>query len=384
MRVAVVGAGVVGVTTAYELAVDGHEVTVFERRPTVAEEGSFATAGVFGSGQAAFWPQPIAARPWWHFGRGPDGSGAQLNLQRLATFCQERLHELTRALTLSCEKTAGQLILLQGSEEKRSAEPIVDGLRAAGVRVEVLDAEAARRIEPGLSAAPLEAAVHLPQDGAINVRQFVQAMRHEAMRLGTTFRFDQIVRGVSSGTLQCESGPMSFDAIVICAGSEGAALLPHLPAAARTRRIHGVTLSAPVRHIDLHPEIGPSAAVLDLRHRVAMVRLGQRVRLAALDPADSTPEATDKSLQPLFRALDLWFPGTLVLRDAQRWKSTVAVTSDGLPLIGESGIPGVWLNLAHGMHGSALASGCARLLAERMAGLDTAVDLAPFSVARWR
>ena len=58
MRVAVIGAGVIGVTTAYELAADGHEVTVFERRGTVAAESSFANAGLVAPGYVTPWAAP--------------------------------------------------------------------------------------------------------------------------------------------------------------------------------------------------------------------------------------------------------------------------------------------------------------------------------------
>jgi D-amino-acid dehydrogenase len=62
MKIAVIGAGIVGVTTAYELAVDGHDVTVFERRGAAAEEASFANAGVISPSCLALWAAPAMPR----------------------------------------------------------------------------------------------------------------------------------------------------------------------------------------------------------------------------------------------------------------------------------------------------------------------------------
>src|SRR6185437_9396959 len=70
MRVAVIGAGVIGVTTAYELGSDGHEVTVFERHGTVAAESSFANAGLVAPGYVSPWAAPgMPAKVLSHLGR---------------------------------------------------------------------------------------------------------------------------------------------------------------------------------------------------------------------------------------------------------------------------------------------------------------------------
>ena len=62
MKIAVIGAGIIGITTAWELASDGHEVTVFERRGAAAEESSFANAGVVAPGYVTPWAAP--GMPW--------------------------------------------------------------------------------------------------------------------------------------------------------------------------------------------------------------------------------------------------------------------------------------------------------------------------------
>src|SRR6476646_2251159 len=119
MRVAVIGAGIVGVTTAYELGAEGHEVTVYERRSTVAAETSFANAGLVAPGYVTPWAAPgmplkvlrqLASRHaavrlhpgldlgwswrWWRACRPSTHQANRLRLQRLAIFSRARLDEL--------------------------------------------------------------------------------------------------------------------------------------------------------------------------------------------------------------------------------------------------------------------------------------------------
>src|ERR1700733_1624137 len=141
MRVAIIGAGIIGVTTAYELAADGHEVTVFERRGSVAPETSFANAGVVAPGYVTPWAAPgmpakvighlmsrhgpVRVHPllglgeiawmwrWWRACKLRTYQANRLRMQRLAYFSRERLHRLTRDLKLDYERSDGYLVLLR-------------------------------------------------------------------------------------------------------------------------------------------------------------------------------------------------------------------------------------------------------------------------------
>jgi D-amino-acid dehydrogenase len=132
MRVAVIGAGVIGVTTAYELGSDGHEVTVFEQRSTVAAEASFANAGLVAPGYVAPWAAPgmprkvlshllathapvrIGARldpstliwlwRWWRACKPAVYRANRARMHRLADFSRDRLRELTKSLHLDFER----------------------------------------------------------------------------------------------------------------------------------------------------------------------------------------------------------------------------------------------------------------------------------------
>ena len=418
MRVAVIGAGIVGVTTAYELALQGTEVTVFERLGSVASEGSYANAGVIAPGYVTPWAAPgmpgrvlrhcfsshapvrlggigaLSQLPWmwrwWRACRRPVHNSNRAAMQRLAQFSRSRLLELTRTLNLDYEQTPGYLVLLRSERDLKRAQGGLALLREWGVAHDVVDATRCRLLEPGLHPqTPLHAGIHLAQDGVGNCRQFAQLIKAEAQRLGARFHFETPVRCLSPGaqpTLRVGNAEaQAFDGIVVCAGAQANELLKDIGVKLPLAPVYGYSVTAPVRHVDGHAPLGPRAALMDERYKVAISRLGQRIRVAGI--AEIGGNAHDIALAPLrtlYRVLDDWFPGAALTREAQHWKGARPMLPDGPPVLGESGAPGVWLNLGHGASGWALACGSARVLAERVAGRESPLDLAGLTVARLR
>jgi len=418
MRVAVVGAGIVGVTTAHELAASGHEVTVFERRGSVAAEASFANGGVVSPARVLPWAGPgmpwkllrqlldpqgpvhlggwgaVAQLPWlwrwWRSGRPQPSAAHRAAMQLLANFSRQRLLELTRALRLDYEQMPGLLVLLRTERELARAQHGLDLLRDEGVAHDVVSASRCRDIEPGLNPdAALFAAIHLPRDGVGNCRQFAHLLKAEAQRLGARFRFDADVRALHPGTrpsLSTVDGQRhEFDAIVLCAGAPSRAVLASIGLKLPLAAIHGYSITAPLRHTDGYPTPGPRAVVLDEAHEVTIARLGQRIRVAGGTEIGGRPDRHDPApLRSLYRVLDDWFPGAALTQQAQHWKGARPMLPDGPPVLGESGAPGIWLNLGHGASGWALACGSATVLAERIAGREAPLDTSGLGVERLR
>jgi D-amino-acid dehydrogenase len=174
-----------------------------------------------------------------------------------------------------------------------------------------------------------------------------------------------------------------FDAVVVCAALGAKALLrPHglkLPMQA----VHGYSVTAPVRRLDAHGDVGPRSALMDERYKVAISRIGARVRVAGSAEIGGTANRHDpKALETLYKVLHDWFPGSARLSQAQVWKGARPMLPDGPPVLGASGIAGVWLNLGHGSSGWALACGSARLLADGIAGRTPAIDTEGLGVER--
>lgn len=422
MRIAVIGAGIIGVTTAYELAADGHAVTVFERRSSVAEETSFANAGVIAPGYVTPWAAPgmpakvlghlmsrhapvRLARPlargqlrWmWRWWRACTNASFQANrerMHRLARFSQQRLATLAHDLHLDYEQSDGYMVLLRTPKDLALARGSLKLLAELGVSFHLIDATKARTLEPGLNPqTPLHAAVHLPSDEVGNCRQFAHLLRAEAQRLGADFRFQREVvalRGGSAPTVQHRAldgdrAPSEdrFDAIVVCAAMGAPALLRPLGLKLPLVAVHGYSITAPLRSIDGHPLPGPRSAVMDEHFKVAISRLGQRVRVAgSAELGGRLDQHSTAAVQTLYKLLDDWFPGCAQLSQVQAWKGARPMLPDGPPVLGRSGIDGVWLNLGHGSSGWALSCGSARALADVLDGRAAPIDLDGLGIER--
>ena len=417
MKIAVIGAGIIGITTAYELAVDGHEVTVFERRSAAAEETSFANAGVIAPGSVTPWAAPgmpgkvlgnLLSRhaavklslpltgndlawmwKWWRACKLETYLANRARLQRLALYSRERLHQLTAELQLDYDRAEGYTVLLRSEKDSRMVQPGLQVLRDAGVAFSEINAEAVRKIEPGLNPdTAFLGGIHLPNDEVANCRQFALLLKDVALGRGVKFQFNTAVAHIKTAQAASilivnEPAPRQFDRIVVCAGLASAALLKPLGLKIPMAAVYGYSISAPIREA-LN---APRSALMDERYKVAISRLGNRVRVAgSAELGGSLSQHRASSIQTLYKVLHDWFPGAAQYANTgasiQAWKGARPMLPDGPPIIGDSGIPGLWLNLGHGSSGWALSCGSARALADLMANKTTDIDMEGLGISR--
>jgi D-amino-acid dehydrogenase len=414
MKIAVIGAGIIGVTTAWELARDGHDVTVFERRIATAEEGSFANAGLVAPGYIGPWAAPgmplkivrhLFSRhtpvrfslplagselAWmWKCWRACSAATHLHNRQRLqglAVYSRARLHALADELEFEFDRSKGLLVLLRSERDLAQLRPGLQLLRDQGMAHRELKAEEARAIEPALNPDTVfHGALHLPDDEAGNCRQFALLLKNAAQARGVRFAFSaevgQLVPGPGMGVqLAGEAQARHFDATVLCAGADSARLLRPLGLKLPLAAVYGYSVSAAVRE----PLHAPRSAVMDERYKVAITRLGNRVRVAGGAELGGRPQHQRAgAVRTLYKVLQDWFPGAAVLSGGvQTWKGARPMLPDGPPVVGASGIPGLWLNLGHGSGGWALSCGSARAMADLVAGRTPDTDLAGFGVER--
>ena len=446
MKVAVIGAGIIGVTTAYELASDGHQVTVFERRGSVAAETSFANAGLIAPGYVTPWAAPgmpgqvlkalmsqhapvrisglpLASVPWlwrwWRACRLRTYQANRLRMHRLAIFSRDRLHQLTTNLKLDYERSDGCLVLLRSAKDMAMAQPLLALLAEMKSRFETLNAGQCRTVEPGLNLeTELLGGIYLSDDEVGNCRQFTHLLRAEAQRFGVRFRFhtsvERIIQGPAPQVVHVyapphehttmnigvestpndahDTQPMAmqpttegFDAIVVCAALDSAPLLRPLGLKLPLQAVHGYSITAPLRRHEGHVDHGPHSALVDERYKVVISRIGARVRVAGgAEIGGSDTQHHRGAIETLYKVLHDWFPGSAHLSQAQRWKGSRPTLPDGPPVLGRSGIDGVWLNLGHGSNGWALACGSARLLADGIGGKASAIDIEGLGMERLR
>jgi D-amino-acid dehydrogenase len=414
MKISVIGAGIVGVTTAYELALDGHEVTVFERRLAAAEESSFANAGVMAPGYIAPWAAPgmtfkimrhlLSRHAPVHFSLPLSGSELawmwkcwracrldnfvrnRKNMQTLALYSRDRLHQISDDLQLEYDSSKGVLILLRSERDQQLLRPSLQVMREADIAFTECSPEDARKIEVALNPdTPFHSAIHLPADEAGNCRQFALLLKNAALAKGVTFAFNKTVERIDTSAgmrlhIADEATPQRFDAAVLCAGVDSARLLRPLGLKIPLAAVHGYSVSASVRE----PINAPRSVVIDERFKAAITRLGNRVRVAGIAELGGQPGKLGASkLQTLYKLLQDWFPGAANTGNGvQVWKGARPMLPDGPPLIGACGIQGLWLNLGHGSSGWALSCGSARGLADLIGERTPEVDLQGFGLGR--
>jgi D-amino-acid dehydrogenase len=230
-------------------------------------------------------------------------------------------------------------------------------------------------------------AVHLPDDEVGNCRQFAILLKNEAQRRGVVFSFNTTVSSAArnDGVLVVtddENSPRQYDAAVLCTGLDSVRLLEPLGLRIPLVAVHGYSISAAIREsLD-----APTSAVMDERYKVAISRLGNRVRVAgSAELGGSTDKKRLSSLQTLYKVLQDWFPGAANLSGSvQEWKGARPMLPDRPPIIGASGISGLWLNLGHGSSGWALSCGSARMLADLIGGKSPDLDATAFGPDRLR
>jgi D-amino-acid dehydrogenase len=413
MKIAVIGAGVVGICTAYELAQDGHTVSVFERNALVAEEASFACAGNLSpslSHPLSFPSKPTTSRLRAMLAPTPItvGRGATISelswlkawktaaqshserftaMQRLAAYSLERMHTLSARAAIAHEQARGHMLLFKTESTFLGFQDQFNALKELGIVGRIFTPDEARQLEPDLSTdIPLHSAICYAADEVGNCRQFAQALKEKLVEGGVQLHFGTTVSAIAQGTgvqLHTDTqGPLDFDQVVICAGAGSAALLGPAYRQLPLTRLWSYSLSAQIKE----PFSAPRSAVHDCHRQVSLNRIGARIRVSGGAELGGTADVhNEKIIKLLYQALQSNFPGAAdYSRSMQTWKGCSIFSPDNLPLIGSAGSAGIWLNLAHGHNGWSMACGAARILADQLKGAPSDLDTTLLQPARFK
>ncbi|MBT0570867.1 FAD-dependent oxidoreductase [Curvibacter sp. CHRR-16] len=400
MKIAVIGAGIAGITTAYRLSQEGHQVCVFERRAGVCEETSFANLGLSsnanlltlqtlssnagrlgrfweekkslqGSGN---WHKPLLRWLWQRAKHSPKVEPSLISLQRYSA----QLHaDWSSLLKLETEHTVGQIILISDEQAMPEWLTKVEALKAAGISANVLSADDVRKREPALHATlPLSGGIWLPGDQVTNSRQFAIQLRNEALKNGVVFQFQQEITTLEPGAKvrlgTADGQSHSFDHAVICT--------QQLPAFSPVKTnptqsfalLDSYTATVPIKEA-LN---APNHVIHDAASRITISRLGNRLRIqGGMHHSAPDRDPHPATVQQLYNTLDNHFPGAANYpAGTQTWRGVCCFSSDSMPVVGLSSATGISLNLAHGMHGWSLACACADLLAHQIVRKDFPLD----------
>ncbi len=400
MRIAVLGAGVIGATTAYALAADGHEVVVLDRQPAAGLETSFANGGLLTPATSDSWAAPgTPAKILKWLGR--DDAPMLLRLSALPGMlrwglaflanCREGAWRAnTRAvlgLALASLAELRRIVELENLAYDRNRPGLLKifrstgsmetALRAAalyedfGVRVERLDAAAAVAREPALApiAHRISGAVFYPDDESGDAFKFTQAIAAAAGRRGAHFCYGSIVRRlIRAGNriigAETDRGRVTADLFVLALGSDSALVartaglsLPIYPA-----KGYSITLDAS-RWNGM-----PCIPVADDELKAAVTPLGGRLRVAGtveFAGYDTSLNARrGRMLEENLAAILPHHPRGAV----QHWSGLRPLTPGGQPIVRRVGIENLLVNAGHGPLGWTLAAGSSRIIAELAAG----------------
>ncbi|KGD92209.1 amino acid dehydrogenase [Achromobacter sp. RTa] len=414
MRVCVIGAGVVGVTSAYFLARQGHDVVLVDSQPRPAEVSSYANGGqlsysyvapLAGPGVLPSVPgwllrqdSPLRFRPrldphqWrWclQFALACRESVARQStaqLSGLSYLSRDVMHTLLEQEDLDFGHLKnGKLIAYRSPALLEKARALVEYQAAHGAEQQVLDAAQTLALEPALAGmgGSLAGAIFTPSEEAGDCRQFTEALFDRLQSLGNVqCAMSNPVSGLQREgrrivAVNTRDGDIGADAIVLATGIGTRTLLNPLGHDVPLYPLKGYSLSVPLADDD--ECVAPSISVTDYERRIVYARVGSVLRIAAMvDIGSANADIDPARIALLKRQVHEAFPA-LDLRQAIPWAGLRPATPTGKPLIGRSpAADNLWLNIGQGALGFTLACGSAALLTAQMAGLPLPLDPAPF------
>lgn len=420
MRVAVVGSGLLGVTSAYFLAESGCEVTVLDRAAAPAQGASYANSGMLTPSMADPWnapgifrqvlrwigkeDAPFLLRPralpsllFWGVGflcnARPERFHANMakNL-RLASYSLQQLRALRDRLGLQYDqRMRGTLKVFRHAAAFEDAARRNEVLARLGLDVRALDPEQCVQREPALASVRerLVGGIYCPEDESGDARAFTEALTEKARILGVQFRYGIGVRGFEReggrvSALLTAAGAVQADAYVLAAGSwsplllRGLGLSPRLP----VQPVKGYSITVSMNGWAAPPQM----PVIDDALHAAATPLGNRLRVAGTaELAGYDLSLTPARVENLFSLLLRLYPSFEPHLDRNRaapWAGLRPMSPDGVPRIGRLGLENLYVNTGHGHLGWTLACGSSRLLADLVQNRKPEIDSAPYDAQR--
>lgn len=417
MKILILGAGVIGTTSAYYLNKAGHEVTVIDRQPGAGLETSYANAGELSYGYASPWagpgiPQkaikwllmtdgPLVLRPkldprMWIWGLQLLANCTERayavnkgRMVRLAEYSRDQMMALRADTGLEFDgRTQGTVQLFREQKQLDHAADDIAVLKQYGVPYEVLDPAGCIAAEPGLATAvvPFVGGLRLGNDDTGDCKMFTEGLAALAASEGVTFNYGTAIdRVVTEGGkvtgVATSRGMLTADSYVMALGSYSPLMLRPLGISLPVYPIKGYSLTVPITD----ESVAPVSTVMDETYKVATTRLGNRIRVggtAEIAGYDTTLHPSRRG--PLDRSLRELFPNAGDASKASFWCGLRPMTPDGTPVLGRSPIANLYLNTGHGTLGWTMAAGSGRVLADIVAGRTPDIEVGDLNLSRYR
>ncbi len=417
MKVVVLGAGIIGTTSAYFLAKQGHEVTVIDRQDSVSMETSHANAGCLSYGFTSPWASPglpFSVLKWVLTGRSPliinpnmsietikflyrmykncNSRSYEINksrMLRVANYSQKALLEIETDFDLYYEqKKQGSLQLFWDSKEIEKMQKDIAILDKFNINSQLLSAEECVKIEPGLQYVKnkLAGGIQFLDDFTGNCYLFSTEVYKKCVEMGVNFEFNTEIESLQISndkiaSVSTDSGEIKADCYSVSLGSYSTKILSKIGIEIPIYPVKGYSITLPV----LSNEDAPQSTIMDEKNKIAITRLGDRIRVAGMAHlTDFDKNLRTKSLDSLMSGLDLLFPKSYESsKETNFWTGFRPSTPDGTPIIGPTPFNNLFLNTGHGTLGWTMSAGSGKLLANLVSGIDPEISTEGIDMSRY-
>jgi D-amino-acid dehydrogenase len=401
MQILVLGAGVIGVASAWYLSKAGHEVTLVDRHAAAGMETSFANGGQISVSHAQPWANPRVPRKvlkWlgredapllfrpradlrqWLWGlaflRECTPGRTAHNIRQLATlgaYSHVSLVELRAETGIEYDQLARGILHFYTSERE---------MREHGRNVEIVSRERCFEIEPALRHAKVVGGRWAPSDESGDAHKFAQGLAALASRRGVRFRAGRIlaldaaagrVSGVRFERPEGGEDLLRADAYLVCLGSYSPLLVRPLGVDLAIYPLKGYSVTLPVAD----PGRAYTVSLTDDEHKLVFSRLGERLRIAGTAELNGyNTELNEVRCRAILRRVLELFPGAGDPSRATFWTGLRPATPSNVPYIGATRYPNLYLNTGHGTLGWTHACGSGRAIADIVSGRRPEIDFA--------
>jgi D-amino-acid dehydrogenase len=416
MHVLVLGSGVIGTSVAYYLARAGHRVTVVDRQPGAGMETSYANAGEISPGYSAPWAgpgvprkalrwllmhhSPLVLQPWRDPGMWRwcvqmlghcNAASYRVNKERmvrLAEYSRDCLKALRQDIGIQYDaRSQGTLQVFRTQKQLDGIGQDTEILRQHGVPFEVLDRAGCLQHEPALARVQHKfvGGLRLPGDETGDCFLFTQRLAEAARGLGVEFRFGVDIQGLDHAGdqitgVRTDGGTLTADHVVLALGSYSTQMLRPLGLDIPVYPVKGYSITVPITDATQAPE----STVMDETHKVAVTRLGERIRVGGTAQLSGFHLDLDTTRRRTleFVVQDLFPQGGDVQR-AEFWCGLRPMTPDGTPLLGPTRLRNLSLSTGHGTLGWTMAAGTGRVLADLLSGRAPEISMEGLTMARY-
>ena len=420
MRVLILGSGIIGTTSAYYLAKQGHDVTVIDRQNSVALETSHANAGQLSYSFSSPWAAPGLPLSLikWMFSKHPplivnpnlnsetvkflyqmlkncNSKSYEINksrMVRMSNFSKKCLLELEKDVDIFYEqRQKGSLLLFKSAKQIENIKKDLSLLEKLNIQYELLDLNGCIQAEPGLHHVKSEftSGLRFANDCTGNCYLFTNQLYKKCLEMGVKFEFNTQIEDIQIekeriSSIKTNRGEFDSDSYVVALGSYSSKILSKIGINIPVCPVKGYSITLPV----LNNEDAPQSTIIDDTFKIGITRLGNNIRVAGTAHITGyNLELREKSLSLLKYGLNRLFPyATEECDDMKFWAGLRPNTPDGPPIIGSTPYSNLYLNTGHGTLGWTMSLGSGKLLADIISCIEPeisseGVDMSRFNYA---